>query len=253
MSQSKKNNILVGDIGNTETKIFFRNNKIEKKIALKSNEMIYSKIKSKVLFLKKFNIKDKAVFCSVVPSNFKIIKKVFERELKIKTIELKNIYKNKIIKLKVDKKQIGSDRLANAISVFNKKNNFIVVDFGTATTFDVVIRDVYWGGIIAPGVNLSLKNLISKAELIPKINLNKTNIVIGKNTKQAVASGFYWGYSGLIEKIIFKISKITKKNFKIILTGGLAHLFKTNISFKVLVDKNLTIKGLIKAHKILNK
>ena len=110
-----------------------------------------------------------------------------------------------------------------------------------------------WGGIIAPGVNLSLKNLISKAELIPKINLNKTNIVIGKNTKQAVVSGFYWGYSGLIEKIILKISKITKKNFKIILTGGLAHLFKTNISFKVLVDKNLTIKGLIKAHKILNK
>ena len=97
MSQSKKNNILVGDIGNTETKIFFRNNKIEKKIALKSNEMIYSKIKSKVLFLKKFNIKDKAVFCSVVPSNFRIIKKVFERELKIKIIELKNIYKNKIL------------------------------------------------------------------------------------------------------------------------------------------------------------
>ena len=106
MSQSKKNNILVGDIGNSETKIFFRNNKIEKKIALKSNEMIYSKIKSKVLFLKKFNIKDKAVFCSVVPSNFKIIKKVFERELKIKIIELKNIYKNKIIKLKVDKNKL---------------------------------------------------------------------------------------------------------------------------------------------------
>ena len=83
--------------------------------------------------------------------------------------------------------------------------------------------------------------------------MNKTNIVIGKNTKQAVVSGFYWGYSGLIEKIIIKISKITKKNFKIILTGGLAHLFKTNISFNVLVDKNLTIKGLIKAHKILNK
>ena len=227
--------------------------KLKKKIVLKSNEMNYSKIKSKVLFFKKFSIEDKAVFCSVAPSSFRIIKKVFERELKIKIVELKNIYKNKIIKLKVNKKQIGSDRLANAISVFNKKNNFIVVDFGTATTFDVVIRDVYWGGIIAPGVNLSLKNLISKAKLIPKINLNKTNIVIGKNTKQAVVSGFYWGYSGLIEKIIFKISKITKKNFKIILTGGLAHLFKTNISFSVLVDKNLTIKGLIKAHHILNK
>ena len=67
MNQSKKKKVLVGDIGNTETKIYFRNNKIEKKIVLKRNEMIYSKIKSKVLFLKKFNIKDKAVFCSVVP------------------------------------------------------------------------------------------------------------------------------------------------------------------------------------------
>ena len=86
MSQSKKKNILVGDIGNTETKIYFRNNKIEKKIILKSNEMIYGKIKSKIIFLKKFNIEDKAIFCSVVPSNFRIIKKVFERELKIKIV-----------------------------------------------------------------------------------------------------------------------------------------------------------------------
>ena len=77
MNRSKEKHILVGDIGNTETKIFFRNNKIEKKIIIKRNEMIYSKIKSKVLFLKKFNIKDKAVFCSVVPSNLRIIKKLF--------------------------------------------------------------------------------------------------------------------------------------------------------------------------------
>ena len=96
MSQSKKKHILVGDIGNTETKIYFTNNKIKKKVVLKSNEMIYGKIKSKVLFLKKFNIKDKAVFCSVVPSNLKIIKKVFERELRIKIVELKNIYKTKL-------------------------------------------------------------------------------------------------------------------------------------------------------------
>ena len=140
MSQSRKKHVLVGDIGNTETKIYFRNNKIEKKIVLKSNEMIYSKIKSKVLFLKKFNIEDKAVFCSVVPSNFRIIKRVFERELKIKIVELKNIYKNKIIKLKVNKKQIGSDRLANAIAIIDKKRNFIVVDFGTAVTFDIISK-----------------------------------------------------------------------------------------------------------------
>ena len=105
--------------------------------------------------------------------------------------------------------------------------------------WDVILRDLFI--------------LDRYGTLITKINLSQTKIVIGKNTKQAVVSGFYWGYSGLIEKIISKISKITKKNFKIILTGGLAHLFKTNISLSVLVDKNLTIKGLIKAHKILNK
>ena len=75
MNRSKKKHILVGDIGNTETKIFLRNNKIEKKIIIKSNEMIYSKIKSKVLFLKKFDIKDKAVFCSLVPSNLRILRR----------------------------------------------------------------------------------------------------------------------------------------------------------------------------------
>ena len=95
MNRSKNKYILVGDIGNTETKIFFRKNKIEKKIVIKRNEMIYSKIKSKVLFLKKFNIKDKAVFCSVVPSNLRIIKKVFERELKIKILnEIKLNYES---------------------------------------------------------------------------------------------------------------------------------------------------------------
>ena len=246
--------IILGDIGNTETKICLVNNydKIIKKIVIPSKG---KKLNLLNKYFKKldFSSIDKILFCSVVPSTYKELKRYFYNKTKVRCYELKELNLKKILKIDVNYKQVGSDRLANAISVFNKKNNFIVVDFGTATTFDVIIKDVYWGGIIAPGVNLSLKNLISKAELIPKINLSQTKIVIGKNTKQAVVSGFYWGYSGLIEKIISKISKITKKNFKIILTGGLAHLFKTNIRLNVLVDKNLTIKGLIKAHKILNK
>ena len=252
MNRSKKKSILVGDIGNTETKIFFRNNKIEKKIIIKSNEMIYNKIKSKVLFLKKFNIKNKAVFCSVVPSNFRIIKKVFERELKIKIVELKNIYKNKIIKLKVNKKQIGSDRLANAISVINKKNNFIVVDFGTATNFDVIIKNNYIGGILAPGVNLSLKTLFDNASLIPKIKLEKTKRIIGKNTTSAIRAGFYHGYSGLIDNIIKMIIKQTGKSFNIILTGGYSYLFKNSIKKKTIINKDLTINGILKAAVFLN-
>ena len=136
--------------------------------------------------------------------------------------------------------------MANAISVINKKNNFIIVDFGTATNFDVVIKDKYIGGIIAPGVQLSLNNLIKSASLIPKIKLEKINKVVGKNTSSAIRSGFYYGYSGLIDNIIKLIIKQTNKSFKIILTGGLAHLFRSSIKSKTIIKKDLTINGILK-------
>ncbi len=103
--------------------------------------------------------------------------------------------------------------------------------------------------MIAPGVNLSLKNLTSKASLIPPINLTKVKNVIGKNTLEAVKSGFYWGYLGLIDNIIYLIKKQTSRKYKIILTGGFAHLFKDRIQYKSIVKKDLTIIGLIKTIK----
>ena len=150
-----------------------------------------------------------------------------------------------MIKIKVNKKQVGSDRLANAIGVMNNKENFIILDFGTATTFDVVINNVYHGGVIAPGVKLSLNNLVKTANQIPFFELKKINKVIGNNTLSALRSGFYLGYSGLINNILNLIIKETKLKYKIILTGGLANLFKNSISSKVIIDKDITIKGLI--------
>ena len=91
--------------------------------------------------------------------------------------------------------------------------------------------------------------MISRATLIPKINLSKIKKVIGNNTKSAVQSGFYWGYSGLITSLIKLIIKQTSKSFDIILTGGLAHLYKGALNRKVKIDKDLTIKGLIKILK----
>ena len=81
-----------------------------------------------------------------------------------------------LIKIKVDYKQVGSDRITNAISLMNNKNNFIILDFGTATTFGVLIKNTYYGGIIAPGVRLSLNTLSDKATLIPKIDLKKNHL-----------------------------------------------------------------------------
>ena len=245
---------IIGDIGNTEVKLclFDNKDKLIKKTILKSNLITKKFLLKKLFFLRsKSHLIKTSVFSSVVPKIYKIIKSFLINAIKVRSIELKEINLNKIINIKVNKKQIGSDRLANAISVCDNKNNFIIVDFGTATTFDVVIKKKYLGGIIAPGVNLSLKTLISNASLIPNLNLKEINNVLGKNTKNAVRSGFYWGYTGLIEKIIKKISKQTNKKYKIVFTGGLSFFFKKPIVNKVIIDGDITINGLLKVIQIL--
>ena len=244
--------IIVGDIGNTEVKICFFYNGLKKKYLFKTDSLNKKIIRNKFNFLRKKIYLKNAIISSVVPKTFSQIKKIFYNLYKVNCVELKKLNLTRLINIKVNKKEIGSDRLANAISVMSKNKNFIVVDFGTATTFDVIKKNNYLGGVIAPGVALSLDNLIKKASLIPNIELHKSKSIIGKNTKQAVLSGFFWGYNGLINGIISKIKKKTNQKYKIIFTGGLAHLFNKDIKDKITIDKNLTINGLIKVSKHFN-
>jgi len=244
--------IIVGDIGNTEVKICFFYNGLKKKYLFKTDSLNKKIIRNKFNFLRKKIYLKNAIISSVVPKTFTQIKKIFYNLYKVNCVELKKLNLTRLINIKVNKKEIGSDRLANAISVMSKNKNFIVVDFGTATTFDVIKKNNYLGGVIAPGVTLSLDNLIKKASLIPKIELHKSTSIIGKNTEQAVLSGFFWGYNGLINGIISKIKKKTNQKYKIVFTGGLAHLFNKDIKDKVTIDKNLTINGLIKVSKHFN-
>ena len=241
---------IVGDIGNSDTKVcIIKNKKIFKKIIFPTKLLTKSYFDNKIKFIKKHKITS-SLFCSVVPKKFEIIKNVLNRSYSIKTYELKKIDLKDIIKIKVNIKQIGSDRLANSISVSKLNSNYIIIDFGTATTFDVIIKNNYYGGIIAPGINLSIKSLENNASLIPNFTLQKVKKVIGKNTLSALRSGFFWGYTGLINNIIKLIKIETKKNFKIIVTGGYSHLFNSSLDYKVSIDKDITIKGLI---KIINK
>jgi type III pantothenate kinase len=246
--------ILVGDIGNTETKICLVNSKkkIIKRITFETKSL------NQVLLIRSFNkinltnksIK-KILFCSVVPKTYKLIKNFLNRKYNLKCYELKELKINSLLKIKVNFKQVGSDRLANSLGVFNKKDNFIILDFGTATTFDVLIKNIYHGGIIAPGLKLSLNTLIDRASLIPKLDLKKTNKVIGVNTITAVRSGFFWGYRGLIDNIVQLIIKETGKSFKIISTGGFSYLFKKSMNKNIIINKDITIKGLIKASNLI--
>ena len=246
--------IIVGDIGNTETKICLVNskNKIIKRVTLNTKTINSSLLKKSFSNLNlKNKLINKCLFCSVVPKSFNQIKIFINKAYKIKCYELKKLKLSELIKIKVNFKQIGSDRLANAISVINNKDNFIILDFGTATTFDVLIKNTYHGGVIAPGIKLSLDTLTDKASLIPNINLKKTSKVIGINTINAVRSGFFWGYAGLIDNIVNLIKKESRKSFKIIITGGFSNLFKNTIKTKTTLDKDITINGVIKATTLI--
>ena len=119
-----------------------------------------------------------------------------------------------------------------------------LIDFGTATTFDIVKNGTYEGGVISPGINLSILNLNKSTALLPVLNLKKIQKSYGKNTQEALNAGFLWGYEGLINNIIKRISSKSNLKFKIILTGGYAKLFKRYIKSKTIVDQNITIKGI---------
>ena len=237
---------IIGDIGNSEVKIciFSSKNKQVKKIVLKTSSINSKNLNKSISSIYKFNKNSKVLFSSVVPNVYKSVKFFFLKKFKIKTIEVKELKLNKFIQIKVNKKQVGSDRLCNAIALTNKKSNFIIIDFGTATTFDVVIKNQYLGGIIAPSVSLSLNTLISNASLIPNLKLKEIRQVLGKNTVSAVRSGFYWGYLGLVENIINKIYKQTKKKYKIVITGGFSSLFSKSLKVDPIIDKDITMKGL---------
>ena len=245
---------ILGDIGNSETNVFLvdTNYKIIRNINFPSKEVNKKVLNANFkILIKDFKKIKKVLFCSVVPKSFDLIKKFLLKKTKYKCHEIKDLNLKSLINVNVNYKQVGSDRLTNAISLLDNKNNYIILDFGTATTFDVLIKKTYRGGVIAPGIKISLNTLSDKATLIPKINLKKISKVVGIDTVSAVRSGFFWGYAGLIDNIVNLIQKETGKSFKLVITGGFSDLFKKSIKTKLTKDKDITIKGLIKISKLI--
>ena len=251
-------NYLIGDIGNTNIKICKLNNRFKiTNIYLfhtKSRNLNKNLNRKFKLILNK-NVSKNIVFSSVVPKVFYTISKILKKK-KYKVFEIKNFNLKKLMKFKIKNfSQLGSDRIANSIAVSNKFNsNCIVIDFGTATTFDIVMKNnIYAGGVIAPGIKLSIQNLFSSTALLPLFKFNKYPNNFGKNTLEAMSAGFFWGYEGLINNILKKIIKKNSSNSKIVLTGGYAHLFKNRLSRKTMIQNNITIEGIIKIYKYFIK
>ncbi|MBU6339722.1 MAG: type III pantothenate kinase [Rickettsiales bacterium] len=192
-----------------------------------------------------------AIIASVVPS---LTAKVLEAVKKFTNCEVLVVGED--LKLNIDvlvknKGEVGADRLINSIAAYKKfGGNLIVIDFGTATTFDVVGgKGEYLGGVIAPGINLSLKALHDMTAKLPKISVKKQNHVIGKNTVEAMNSGVYFGYISLVEGMIKRIEEEHGHKTIRIITGGLAEIFKDALN--EIIDHHepdLTLSGLLLAY-----
>lgn len=146
---------------------------------------------------------------------------------------------------------VGPDRLVNSAGAYDRHGgNLIVVDFGTATTFDVVAHDgAYVGGVIAPGVNLSLEALHHAAAALPHVDISRPQSVIGTNTVACMQSGVFWGYVGLVREICARIRAEYDAPMKIIGTGGLARLFEQVETLFDVIEDDLTMHGLTVIHQ----
>lgn len=143
-------------------------------------------------------------------------------------------------------REVGADRIVNAVSAYEKyKTGLIVVDFGTATTFDCISpKGEYLGGAIAPGIMISTEALFHKASKLPRVELIKPQTVIGKNTVASMQAGIVYGYVGLIDGIVHRMKEEMKNNPLVVATGGLAPLIATESETIDQVDERLTLEGL---------
>lgn len=149
--------------------------------------------------------------------------------------------------IKVDNPaEVGADRLLNSLAAHRAYHGpLVVVDFGTATTFDVIDKDgAYLGGAIAPGINLSIEALHTAAARLPRIGIGRPQAVIGRSTIPAMQSGIYWGYVGLIEGLVTRIQAEYEGRLKVVATGGLAPLLAEGTTIIEVIDPDLTLDGL---------
>jgi type III pantothenate kinase len=150
--------------------------------------------------------------------------------------------------------EVGADRIVNAVAAYARFGRAcIVVDFGTATTFDVVSQaGVYIGGVIAPGIGVSLDALIGRAAQLPKVEIRKPSSIIGTNTISAIQAGTVYGYIGLVDGIVERILAEYETPFEIVSTGGLAALITEESRFIETVEPFLTLDGLKLIHDRLS-
>ncbi len=195
--------------------------------------------------LSKSEIKGSAISC-VVPPLLPVFQEVCRENLKIEPLVVGPGVKTGVRILMDNPREVGADRIVNAIAARRLYGTpAIVIDFGTATTFDVVSREGdYLGGAIAPGVGISAEALYREAAQLPRIELAFPKKVIAKNTVDAMQSGMLFGYVALVEGMVERVEEELGEEAKVIATGGLAGVIARETSAIQVVNSNLTLEGL---------
>ena len=240
---------LLIDIGNTNTAMVLScKGKISKRYFIKTAKRQIEPGSLKRLFARHLGAIDDIVIVSVVPGFLSILK----RSLKIIApgVSLRIVGKDVIVPMKVkykDPAQVGQDRLVTSFAALKKyKGPLIVIDFGTAVTFDVVsAKGDYEGGLIFPGLRLALKSLSMGAALLPKIELTPSKGVIGRDTRSSMNNGVLYGYASMCDGLIDILKKKYGKNIRVIATGGDAALVARYSRGIDTVHKDIIFKGLM--------
>ncbi|HVI52265.1 MAG TPA: type III pantothenate kinase [Candidatus Sulfotelmatobacter sp.] len=196
---------------------------------------------------------DACIIASVVPAVVFALKTLCRRYFGCEALVVGDEGVKLGIAIDLDRpEEVGADRLVNAVAAHKYyQGALIVIDFGTATTFDVVDGDgTYCGGAIAPGINLSLEALHMAAAKLPRVAIGRPRTVIGKATVPAMRSGIFWGYCGLIEGLVSRIKKEFGAPMTVLATGGLAPLFMEAIDVIQHLDPDLTLRGLLEIHRL---
>jgi type III pantothenate kinase len=245
--------LMVIDVGNTTTVLgVFDGDRLVKDWRIQTDEdktmdeygiliqnlYLSSKISSQ-------EIKDIIVSC-VVPPMTNMLNDLCKKYLNLNPLVVEPGIKTGMPIFYDNPKEVGADRIVNAVAAFEKYHQeLIIIDFGTATTFDYISpHGEYQGGAIAPGLVISSEALFERASKLPRVELIRPKTVIGKDTVSSMQAGIIFGYAGLVDRIVERMRKEARSIPKIVATGGLAHLIAAESNTIDEVDEFLTLKGL---------
>jgi type III pantothenate kinase len=245
--------LLVIDVGNTNTVLGVYDRKVlvdHWRIATEKGKTAdeWGTMFRDLFLFDHLNIRDfeGLIISSVVPPVLDMLQGMADKYFHVKPLivgpdidtGIKIVYKNPA--------EVGADRIVNAVAAYDRyRRSLIVVDFGTATTFDYVSsRGDYIGGVIAPGIGISAEALFQRTSKLPRVEILKPKKVIGENTIQCMQSGIFFGYVGLVDEIVKRMKKEVRSNPKVIATGGLAGLIANESETIEEVNEFLTLEGL---------